>query len=324
MSFAPPFSLRGRDSLANSLIEVGKYVIAVRNLAPATVRSGPGILLAWALRVGQYKVGRKANEAPIRVSEKSTDLSPKIIQTLFTYVSLIVGSFIFGTLVIITALLGDRSGTIWWPYLARNWARQLLYIGGATEVYTEGTEKLQTGTAAIVMCNHESHFDPPALMRSSPGTLLFLTKHSLFYFPIFGQAMWLMRYVPINRGKSAKAHKSIDRAAKLIASGRMILIFPEGTRSRSGEMLPFKKGGFVLAAKSGVPIIPAAIAGTREILPPGWSCRGRGPVVLLVGEPIDTSGYDMKSKDELMAKVEQEIISLRERAREIYREKTAA
>ena len=255
--------------------------------------------------------------------EKSTDLSPKFFQTLCAYVYLILGTAFFSLVAITAALLGDRTGRIWWTYAAQVWARQLLAAGGATEIYTEGTEKLQTGTAAIVMCNHESHFDPPALIRSSPGTLRFLTKHSLFYFPIFGLALWAIGFIPINRGKSFKARRSIDRAAQLIAGGRMILIFPEGTRSRSGEMLAFKKGGFVLATKSGVPIIPAAIAGTREILPPGWTCRGRGPIVLLIGEPIETTGYTIAQKHELMAKVEQEIIALRERAREIYREKTA-
>lgn len=258
------------------------------------------------------------------MSKESPEFSPRVIQTLFTYVDLILSTAFFSLLATIAALLGDRSGWFWWPCAAQAWARQLLAIGGATETYTEGTEKLTSGTAAIVMCNHESHFDPPMLIRSSPGTLRFLTKHSLFYFPIFGLALWAIGFIPINRGKSAKARRSIDRAAELISGGRMILIFPEGTRSRTGEMLPFKKGGFVLATKSGVPIIPAAIAGTREILPPGWWCCDRGPIVLIVGEPIDTSGYELDHKEALMSRVESEIMVLRERARKIYREKVGA
>ncbi|MEW6775446.1 MAG: lysophospholipid acyltransferase family protein [Bdellovibrionota bacterium] len=234
--------------------------------------------------------------------------------TILTYAFLIGGSAVCGAAAFLVAILGDRQGRLWWP-IAQFWARNLLRVGRVSHLHIVGGERLENLSGAIVMSNHESHFDPPSLMAASPTPLRFLTKHSLFYFPIFGQALWAMGYISINRGVQAKAFKSIEKAAQAIRGGRTVLIFPEGTRAMTSELLPFKKGGFVIAAKSQVPIVPVGIAGTREVIPKGFHWLLRSPVVLVVGAPIETKGFDLDNKEALMEKVRTEIARLREEAR---------
>ncbi|MGB1701120.1 MAG: lysophospholipid acyltransferase family protein, partial [Nannocystaceae bacterium] len=107
-----------------------------------------------------------------------------------------------------------------------------------------------------------------------------------------------------------KAFASIERAAEMAKAGRHVLVFPEGQRSRDGSLGPFKKGGFILAIKAGLPILPIGIAGTYEVLPPGWWVEGAGPVCVVVGEPIDTEGVRFEDRDELIARVREQMVAL--------------
>ncbi|MFH1131420.1 MAG: lysophospholipid acyltransferase family protein, partial [Pseudomonadota bacterium] len=168
---------------------------------------------------------------------------------------------------------------------------------------------------AIIMANHQSYLDPPLMMAVCKRPIRFLGKHSLFYYPVFGWALWATGHIPINRGVREKAFKSIDRAAEAIAKGKTVLIFPEGTRSRVQGIAPFKKGGFVLAIKSGVPIVPVGIAGTKEILPPGWSLLAPGAVQVVIGDPIEMTGYTLETKEALMEKVKGAIVKARDQAK---------
>jgi len=247
----------------------------------------------------------------------------KYLRTIATYVYLLFGTALAGLTAFLVAILGDRQGRLWWP-TAQLWARGLLRTGWVSEIRAVNAERLAGLHAAIVMSNHESHFDPPALIATSRTPLRFLTKHTLFYFPIFGQAMWAMGYIFINRGNQEKAFRSVEKAAKAIRKGRSVLIFPEGTRSRTEEMLPFKKGGFVIATKSQVPIIPVGIAGTRNVLPKGFHWLAPGPIALVVGELIDTQPYSLEQKEALMAKVREEIERLRAQARKILEDPARA
>jgi 1-acyl-sn-glycerol-3-phosphate acyltransferase len=241
-----------------------------------------------------------------------------IITTILTYLYGIVGTTIAAATAMIIALLGDKKGRFWWP-ISRYWSYGLMKAAGISKIHTEGVENItETSSGGVLMSNHESHLDPPTFIYLSKNyPLHFLVKHTLFYFPIFGQSLWAMGHIYINRSNRANAFQSLEKAAQSIADGKRIYVFPEGTRSRDGRIQKFKKGGFHLAIKAKVPIFPAAISGTNEILPPGWVNHGAGPIVVLFGKPIPTDQFSLNDRDQLIEKVYNEISQLKKRANAI-------
>jgi 1-acyl-sn-glycerol-3-phosphate acyltransferase len=221
----------------------------------------------------------------------------------------------------LTAVLGDRKGIIWWR-AARLWANSVLKSGGATKVIISGQEKLEQTHKAIFMSNHESQFDLLALASlSEKSPIRFFAKHTLSYFPFFGQALWATGKIFINRKNRIKSFQSIEKAiAKIKNRDKYFFVFPEGKRSPAGKLMQFKIGGFIMAIKAKLPILPIGIAGTGEILPPGFFIRQRGPVVITVGDLILTSSYDSNSTDELMAKVREQVINLQKKATRIRKD----
>jgi 1-acyl-sn-glycerol-3-phosphate acyltransferase len=123
------------------------------------------------------------------------------------------------------------------------------------------------GEAFVVMSNHQSHFDIPCLYRAFPRSLRMVAKTELFRIPLFGRAMRAAEFVEVDRGDRAQARESLSRAGGSLRDGINVWIAPEGTRSVTGALGPFKKGGFVLAEGAGVRILPVTVSGTREVLP---------------------------------------------------------
>jgi 1-acyl-sn-glycerol-3-phosphate acyltransferase len=220
-----------------------------------------------------------------------------------------------------SALAGDKHGRIWWS-ASRTWARGILAAAGMTELIVKGDEVLYGGDPMIVMSNHESHLDPPSIILSSDRPIGFLTKQELKWIPVFGWALEATGHVFIDRKNKAQSHASIDRAAGRIADGRCVAVFPEGTRSVDGHLLPFKKGGFVLAAKAQVPIVPVGVAGTGTIFPAkNRYVRGRGAIAVVYGDPIPTTGFTLETKDVLMNEVRDRMVALRDEARLMVEER---
>ncbi len=223
----------------------------------------------------------------------------------------------------VAALAGDRKGRVWWP-TTRLWARGLMQSAGVTDFIVKGDEVIYDGAAYVLMANHESNLDPPSIIRSSERPIGFLAKKELQRIPVLGWAMGATGHVFIDRKNKDQAHTSIDKAATRVADGRCILVFPEGTRSRTDDMLPFKKGGFVLAIKAGVPIVPVGIAGTRHILPSHSAVVvARGPVAVVYGQPISTAGLDIDHKDGSLDAVRSAILELRAEAKALVAERRA-
>jgi 1-acyl-sn-glycerol-3-phosphate acyltransferase len=191
--------------------------------------------------------------------------------------------------------------------LARLWGRSLFRAWGVT-LHAEGAGQVDFGQPQVYMCNHQSHTDILALYATIPTPVRFLAKKELKYIPIFGWGMAVANYVFIDRSKRDEAFRSIDLAAARIAKGHAVIIFPEGTRSRDGTLGDFKKGGFVLAMKAGVPIIPVGIVGTYGVLPThSWWIHGDCDVTVRFGDPIPTAGV---KRDALMARVREAIGAL--------------
>jgi 1-acyl-sn-glycerol-3-phosphate acyltransferase len=163
-----------------------------------------------------------------------------------------------------------------------------------------GRERVPKGRAVVFCSNHESNVDPPVLFQALHRRLHVLFKAELKKIPILGKVMVAGGFVPVERDRREASMASIDEAAASIRRGNSFLIFPEGTRSRTSELLPFKKGGFIMAIKAQAPIVPVAVSGGRSSMQKGsWLVR---PVMVdvRIGEPVETTGYSVDDRDQLI------------------------
>lgn len=186
---------------------------------------------------------------------------------------------------------------------ARFWSRWMLRVAGI-RVVVEGLEKVPTDGPVIYMGNHQGNFDINALTVAVPRLFSWIAKEELFRIPVFGAAMKRAGYIPLDRSGGRKALKSMKAAAARIAAGASVVIFPEGTRTKDGSLLPFKRGAFLLAVKSGVPIVPFTINGSRAINPRNRIELHPGTITVSFAAPIATAGG---AEDELMTQVREAI-----------------
>jgi 1-acyl-sn-glycerol-3-phosphate acyltransferase len=186
--------------------------------------------------------------------------------------------------------------------IARLWARVSLWCAGIT-VSLEGGEHIGA-PPLLLMSNHQSALDIPVLLAGLPVPFKFVAKRELFRIPFFGWAIKRAGYISIDRENPREALKAIEAAVRKIAEGTCVLIFPEGTRSPDGRLLPFMKGAFSLASRAAAPVVPLALVGTNALQPPGHyvACR-KGNVTIRAGKPIRIEGKGLSYKGSLMEKV---------------------
>lgn len=230
-----------------------------------------------------------------------------MIRAVLALPSFVVAT-ILGSLLAVVLGLFDKTGDSVLA-LARLWSRVLLGAPGVTVEVSVRTP-LDPKRPYVFMANHASMVDIWMVFVGVPVRFRFIAKKQLGRIPLFGWAMRAGRFIFIDRHNAASARRSIEEAARRIAAGQSVVIFPEGTRTRDGKLAPFKKGGFHLAMNSGAEIVPMAIHGSRAIMPRGAALIRSGRVRLEIDEPIPTAGLRNGDRDALIARVHGRIAAM--------------
>ncbi len=196
---------------------------------------------------------------------------------------------------------------------ARLWARIGLYVAGGRINKIEGLENIGTAQQFIIMSNHESSVDIPTLLIALPPHLRmsFLAKKSLFAVPLLGRGMKALGFIPVDRADRSSAKGMFEQTLNSIQHGHSPLVFPEATWTKDGRLLPLQRGGFLLAIKAGLKILPVGLEGPRLMMPDASIMLTPTEIVVRIGEPIDTAEYGVSRRRELTAHLRAEIIRLR-------------
>jgi len=206
-----------------------------------------------------------------------------VLLSLFAAIVFLVATCAFSILSVIAALV-DRSGRLY-LLVARSWSDFGLLLFGI-RVKVSGVENIKKGQNYVYVANHSSYMDIPIVIGCVPDNIRIMLRSTLTRIPIWGWALLVSPFIIIDRSNAAKAQRSIAKAIEVMRRAS-VLIFPEGTRSQTGEMQSFKRGAFNLAREAGVPIIPVAIIGAHQILPrdkwlPNWGYHAE----LRIGKPV--------------------------------------
>lgn len=217
-----------------------------------------------------------------------------IVVALFIAIYLLVVGL---PLVLWTMLTRDDRALYKWAVRGAGFALKL----GGVRIRLEGSERLRPGGTYVFMSNHVGMIEPVALVVSLPRVSA-LAKLEIFSIPVLGRAMRIAGFVPVLRG-TAHAPAAVEQAVQTLRGGRSILCFPEGTRSRTGELLPFRRGVFLMAIRGGVPVVPITCLGSREIMLKGDLRIHPGEVRIVIHEPIATAGMGEEERFALTERV---------------------
>jgi len=230
------------------------------------------------------------------------------LRSLLVSIPLIALSTIVMDLLSMLVSFFDRSGNL--PHhLARLWGKMLLAVS-FIRVRAEGVEKLDPNSNYVFVSNHSSYLDIPALLSTIQHQFRFFAKKSLYRIPFLGWHLRWAGHIPVDRSNARASLKSMSEGARIIAQRRIsVLLFPEGGRSATG-LRPFKEGAAYIAIKSGVPVVPVAIVGLRELLPMGSSHIRSGRITVRVGDPIPTAGLKLDDRGQLTARMHDRIADM--------------
>ena len=199
--------------------------------------------------------------------------------------------------------------------------KDILYIFGHGGVHlglmlsgisfkVDGRSNVPMDRAAVYCANHQSNVEPPLLFHALHPRLHILYKHEIDQIPVLARAFRMGGFIPIDRRNKESAMRSIEQGAQSLRAGNSFLIFPEGTRSKTDELLPFKKGGFRMALKAGAPIVPVAVSGGRAAMQRGSAIVRPVTFTIRIGEPIETRDLTVEDRETLIERVRHEIATL--------------
>ncbi len=233
-----------------------------------------------------------------------SDSSPHPLYSAFaTACAFLVGApatLLFATLATLFGWIPPRGNIMLW--CGRTWSK-ILIAASWTRLEASFEEPLDPEKSYIYLANHQSYFDIMALLATVPSQVRFAAKASLFRIPIFGWSLSAGGFIPIDRRDRSRAKKAFATAATRLQRGASVLFFPEGTRSHDGTFGKFERGGFLLALRSGVTIVPVGIRGAREVLPRG-SVRVRpGRIEVHFGRVVDPADFGIRGRQELVEEV---------------------
>jgi 1-acyl-sn-glycerol-3-phosphate acyltransferase len=210
-----------------------------------------------------------------------------------------VSTIAYGTMTILLSIFNTRVAR----YIAHLWCMHLLLLCGV-RVRTIGAEKLSRRERYVFIANHQSFFDIPTLYAGLPFSLSFIAKKELFFIPFFGWGIAAIGHIWIDREHARLARKSITRAIGILKRRSISLVlFPEGTRSITGDVGEFRRGSFTLALEAGVPVVPVTVRGTREVLPKRSLFFKPGATSLVIGDPVypaELAGLDKQKLSGIM------------------------
>jgi 1-acyl-sn-glycerol-3-phosphate acyltransferase len=223
-----------------------------------------------------------------------------------------VYTVVLGTLSIASSLFQSSGRFAHW--CARTWARLILATTGV-EVEVSGLDRLDPRRAYVFVANHQSIYDIPIIFWSLPYQVRIIAKASLGTFPFIGWHLRRTGHMLVDRKNPVRALHVFARASKLMKQGLCLIVFPEGTRSRDGRVAPFKGGSFFLALRTGLPVVPLSVVGSRHVMLKGRLATYPGRVKLIVHEPIDTDALtdaDPRTARDFAARVREVIVPVAE------------
>jgi len=237
----------------------------------------------------------------------------RLLRSLAVWVVICAATVAFGVPAIPLGLVPPRGE--WFLRLARGWARVILAASGVS-VRVLHSERLRPGQSFVVAPNHESFYDILVLFAFLPVSMRFLAKRNLFRVPILGWSMAAAGFVPVDRGEPGRSTATIETGLKRLERGLSLIVFPEETRTRTGDLLPFKTGAALLALRSGLPLLPIGIGGTFRIQRRGGFTITPSQVALAIGEPILVEGHSPRERTALTESLRESVAALRAEARE--------